>query len=147
MRGSGLPRWFAVSTLLAFLTIASLTLAQAPTETKEPKAADAAALALDQKVMTAAKKDSEIIANLTYLSDMIGPRLTGSAAVKKANEWTADKMKSFGVSYLMGAHCTGIESLYRLRQRIGLTRQTAVVGAVGASFVLGEGIHPGAIAQ
>lgn len=61
--------------------------------------------------------------------------------------WTADKMKTFGVAYVIGAHCTGIESLYRLRERIGLTRKTAVVGAVGASFVLGEGIHPGAIAQ
>jgi 7,8-dihydropterin-6-yl-methyl-4-(beta-D-ribofuranosyl)aminobenzene 5'-phosphate synthase len=69
------------------------------------------------------------------------------AATDEQVNWTADKMKSFGVAYLVGAHCTGIESLYRLRERMGLTRQTAVVGAVGASFVLGEGIHPGAIAQ
>jgi 7,8-dihydropterin-6-yl-methyl-4-(beta-D-ribofuranosyl)aminobenzene 5'-phosphate synthase len=62
-------------------------------------------------------------------------------------DWTADKMKTFGVHYLMGAHCTGIESLFRLRQRLKLDRRTAVVGAVGASFVLGEGIHPGQIAQ
>ena len=41
----------------------------------------------------------------------------------------------------------GIESVYRLRTRIGLSRQTAVVGAVGATFVLGEGIHPGRLAQ
>jgi 7,8-dihydropterin-6-yl-methyl-4-(beta-D-ribofuranosyl)aminobenzene 5'-phosphate synthase len=69
------------------------------------------------------------------------------AAKDQQVDWTADKMKGFGVSYLIGAHCTGIESLYRLRARIGLARSTAVVGAVGASFVLGEGIHPGAIAQ
>lgn len=69
------------------------------------------------------------------------------AATDEQVNWTADKMKGFGVAYLVGAHCTGIESLYRLRGRMGLTRQTAVVGAVGASFVLGEGIHPGAIAQ
>lgn len=69
------------------------------------------------------------------------------AARDEQVDWTADKMKQFGVAYLIGAHCTGIESLYRLRQRIGLTRKTAVVGAVGASFVLGEGIHPGEIAQ
>ena len=56
-------------------------------------------------------------------------------------------MKTFGVRYLMGAHCTGIESLYRLRERLGLTRQTAVVGAVGADFTLGEGIHPLRIAR
>ena len=69
------------------------------------------------------------------------------AAKDQQVDWTADKMKAFGVSYLVGAHCTGIESLYRLRERMGLTRRTAVVGAIGASFVLGEGIHPGSIAQ
>jgi 7,8-dihydropterin-6-yl-methyl-4-(beta-D-ribofuranosyl)aminobenzene 5'-phosphate synthase len=69
------------------------------------------------------------------------------AAKDEQVDWTADHMKTFGVRYLIGAHCTGIESLYRLRARIGLTRQTAVVGAVGASYVLGEGIHPGAVAQ
>jgi len=69
------------------------------------------------------------------------------AAKEEQVNWTGDKMKNFGVAYLIGAHCTGIESLYRLRERMGLTRRSAVVGAVGASFVLGEGIHPGAIAQ
>jgi len=69
------------------------------------------------------------------------------AATDDQVNWTADKMKNFGVVYLVGAHCTGIESVYRLRERMGLTRKTAVVGAVGASFALGEGIHPGAIAQ
>jgi len=62
-------------------------------------------------------------------------------------DWTADRLKGFGVSYLIGAHCTGIEAVYRVRQRLNLSRKSAVVGAVGATFVLGEGIHPGAIAQ
>ena len=69
------------------------------------------------------------------------------SATDQTLDWTADRLKGFGVQYLVGAHCTGIESVYRLRTQIGLTRQTAVVGAVGASFVLGEGIHAGAIAQ
>ena len=62
-------------------------------------------------------------------------------------DWTADKLKGWGVSYLVGAHCTGIEAVYRIRQRLNLSRQSAVVGAVGATFVLGEGIQPGKIAQ
>jgi len=62
-------------------------------------------------------------------------------------DWTADKLKGFGVSYLIGAHCTGIEAVYRIRQRLNLPRQSAVVGAVGATFVLGEGIHPGKLAR
>jgi 7,8-dihydropterin-6-yl-methyl-4-(beta-D-ribofuranosyl)aminobenzene 5'-phosphate synthase len=69
------------------------------------------------------------------------------AATDQQVDWTADKLKEFGVQYLMGAHCTGINTLYRMRDRLKLTRQSAVVGAVGASFVLGEGIHPGEIAQ
>src|SRR5580692_81386 len=69
------------------------------------------------------------------------------AATDDQIDWTADKLKGFGVSYLIGAHCTGIEAVYRLRQKLDLTRQSAVVGAVGQTFVLGEGIHSGQIAQ
>jgi 7,8-dihydropterin-6-yl-methyl-4-(beta-D-ribofuranosyl)aminobenzene 5'-phosphate synthase len=54
--------------------------------------------------------------------------------------WTGAKLKEFGLRHLMGAHCTGIEAVYRLRQACGLARQTAVVGAVGATFTLGSGI-------
>jgi 7,8-dihydropterin-6-yl-methyl-4-(beta-D-ribofuranosyl)aminobenzene 5'-phosphate synthase len=69
------------------------------------------------------------------------------AATDTQVDWTADKMKEFGTANLIGAHCTGIESVYRIRQRLGLSRKSAVVGAVGATFVLGEGIHPGRLAQ
>jgi 7,8-dihydropterin-6-yl-methyl-4-(beta-D-ribofuranosyl)aminobenzene 5'-phosphate synthase len=61
--------------------------------------------------------------------------------------WTADKMKEFKVANLMGAHCTGIEAVYRIREHLGLPRTSAVVGSVGSSFVLGEGIHPGPLAK
>ena len=61
--------------------------------------------------------------------------------------WTADKMKDFKVKNVIGAHCTGIEAVYRIRERLALPRESAVVGSVGSSFVLGEGIHPGALAK
>ena len=61
--------------------------------------------------------------------------------------WTADKLKEFKVANLMGAHCTGIEAVYRIRERLALPRASAVVGSVGSSFVLGEGIHPGQLAK
>src|SRR5580700_7382256 len=61
--------------------------------------------------------------------------------------WTADKLKDFQVANLLGAHCTGIEAVYRIRERLGLPRASAVVGSVGSSFVLGEGIHPGPLAK
>ncbi len=96
MRGSGLSRWFLASTLLAFLAVGSLSLGQAPAVSKE--AAETEALAFDAKVLETAKKDSEIMANLTHLSDVIGPRLTASAALKNANQWTAEKMKGYGLT-------------------------------------------------
>jgi 7,8-dihydropterin-6-yl-methyl-4-(beta-D-ribofuranosyl)aminobenzene 5'-phosphate synthase len=61
--------------------------------------------------------------------------------------WTADQLKAAGLQNLMGAHCTGLEAVYRIRQRAGLDRKTAVVGAVGSSFVLGQGIDPRDLAR
>jgi 7,8-dihydropterin-6-yl-methyl-4-(beta-D-ribofuranosyl)aminobenzene 5'-phosphate synthase len=61
--------------------------------------------------------------------------------------WTAGRMKAFGVQYLLGAHCTGIESVYRLRQLIGLTRATAAVAGVGATYTHGRGIDPTTLAR
>jgi 7,8-dihydropterin-6-yl-methyl-4-(beta-D-ribofuranosyl)aminobenzene 5'-phosphate synthase len=62
-------------------------------------------------------------------------------------DWTGDKLKEFKVANLIGAHCTGIEAVYRLRERAGLTRKSAVVGSVGSTFTLAEGIRPGALAK
>jgi carboxypeptidase Q len=62
------------------------------------EASDKAALELDTKIIDDAQKTSEIMKNLGYLSDVIGPRLTGSANLKHANEWTAEVMKSYGLS-------------------------------------------------
>lgn len=56
-------------------------------------------------------------------------------------------MKAFGVRYLLGAHCTGIGAVYRLRQLAGLTRATAVVGAVGATYTHGTGIDATILAR
>src|SRR5262245_57779782 len=71
-------------------------IAAASTATVEASITEA--LALDQKIISEAKSGSEIMSNLTYLSDIIGPRLTGSAALKRANDWAAEKMSSYGLS-------------------------------------------------
>ncbi len=62
-------------------------------------------------------------------------------------KWTAGKLREFGLQNLLGAHCTGIEATYRLRELVGLSRQTAAVGAVGSEFRLGEGLRPGNISK
>lgn len=61
--------------------------------------------------------------------------------------WTAGQLRSFGVQELVGAHCTGIEAVYRIRELAGLTRQTCMVGAVGASYSLASGINAVRIAK
>src|SRR5947209_1857946 len=55
------------------------------------------AVALDRQLLAEARKDSQLLANLTYLSDVIGPRLTGSAALQRASEWAAKRMKAYGL--------------------------------------------------
>ncbi len=62
-------------------------------------------------------------------------------------EWTGGRLKALGVRNLLGAHCTGIEAVFRLRQLIGLARRTAVVAAVGSSFTLGTGIESPPLAR
>lgn len=61
--------------------------------------------------------------------------------------WTAAQFKGFGVQQLVGAHCTGIEAVYRIRELAALTRQTCMVGAVGASYSLANGINAGRVAK
>ncbi len=69
------------------------------------------------------------------------------AAKEETLEWTAAKLRGFGVEHLIGAHCTGIETVFRLRSDLGLDRVHAVVGAVGAKFELGQGIDARKIAK
>jgi 7,8-dihydropterin-6-yl-methyl-4-(beta-D-ribofuranosyl)aminobenzene 5'-phosphate synthase len=69
------------------------------------------------------------------------------AADDKALAWTADRMREAGVRELMGAHCTGLEAVYRLRALLGLPREAAVVGAVGARWSTEKGIEPGVLAR
>ncbi len=61
--------------------------------------------------------------------------------------WTAGKLREFGLANFVGAHCTGIEAVYQIRQRTGLDRKHCIVGAVGAGFDLATGIHPGRLAR
>jgi 7,8-dihydropterin-6-yl-methyl-4-(beta-D-ribofuranosyl)aminobenzene 5'-phosphate synthase len=62
-------------------------------------------------------------------------------------EWTAGKLKEMGIENFLGAHCTGIEAVYRIRQLTGLNRRTCAVGSVGGGFSLAKGLDPGAIAR
>ena len=57
-------------------------------------------------------------------------------------EWTAGKMREAGVNYFVGAHCTGLNSTYSIRNFLGLTSVSALVGSVG-TIITAKGIFPG----
>jgi carboxypeptidase Q len=40
---------------------------------------------------------SQVMDTLQYLTDRIGPRLTGSPALEEANEWTLGKLQEWGL--------------------------------------------------
>jgi 7,8-dihydropterin-6-yl-methyl-4-(beta-D-ribofuranosyl)aminobenzene 5'-phosphate synthase len=90
-----------------------------------------------------------IINTLEYGREFIrsapAPAVLGGFHLYDAKEeqldWTADKLKEFGIAQILGAHCTGIDSLYRLRQRLGFSRQSCAVGTIGAIFDLKDGIQ------
>ena len=81
--------------------LTALALAIACQAATAPRAsAQAPDLELDgatKAILDEVEKRSELMANLEYLCDMIGPRLTGSANLKRANEWTRDKFKEYGL--------------------------------------------------
>ncbi len=52
---------------------------------------------LDAALMQEIRQRSEIMNNLQYLSDVIGARLTGSPALERANHWTAERMRQYGL--------------------------------------------------
>jgi hypothetical protein len=41
---------------------------------------------------------SEVMKNLMYLTDVIGPRLTGSPAARAANDWTLKRFQDYGLT-------------------------------------------------
>jgi 7,8-dihydropterin-6-yl-methyl-4-(beta-D-ribofuranosyl)aminobenzene 5'-phosphate synthase len=69
------------------------------------------------------------------------------AASDSALAWTATRLRSAHLGYLLGAHCTGIEAVYRIRELAALDRKRAVVAAIGSSFDASKGIDPLSLAQ
>ncbi|MEP7271589.1 MAG: M20/M25/M40 family metallo-hydrolase [Acidobacteriota bacterium] len=49
------------------------------------------------KIRAEGLERSEIMDTLSYLTDVIGPRLTGSPGMKAANEWTKNKLAGYGL--------------------------------------------------
>src|ERR1041384_3075201 len=54
-----------------------------------------------QKIKDEGMNRSQVMQTLSYLSDVIGPRLTASPGMKRANDWTRDQLTKWG---LQNAH-------------------------------------------
>lgn len=49
------------------------------------------------KIKDEGMKRSQVMQTLSYMSDVIGPRLTASPGAKRANEWTRDQLTKYGL--------------------------------------------------
>lgn len=91
-------RQFAALVLLFTLLVPYAAFGQQPQGQQQP--------ALDPndpivKIRDEGLNRSQVMQTLSYLSDVIGPRLTASPGMKRANEWTRDTMTKWG---LQNAH-------------------------------------------
>ena len=113
------PRYAAAILLLVSLIAPSLTFAR-PNIAKNSKTATLTRSAIPpvrqqqqlpaptpdpndpiQKIKDEGMNRSQVMATLSYLTDVIGPRLTASPNMKRANEWTRDQLTKWG---LQNAH-------------------------------------------
>src|SRR5207253_5489919 len=89
-------RQFAALLLLFTLLVPYVALAQQPQGPQQLDPNDPIARIRDEGL-----NRSQIVQTLSYLSDVIGPRLTASPNMKRANEWTRDTLAKWG---LQNAH-------------------------------------------
>jgi hypothetical protein len=87
---------FAVCPLTLFSQTATQPAAQTTSQTSAPDANDPIARIRDEGM-----NHSQVMQTLSYLSDVIGPRLTASPGMKRSNEWTRDQLTKWG---LQNAH-------------------------------------------
>ncbi len=83
-----------VKRLLSFFAVLSLAIALNCNAQEKQEKVD---LETISKIRYEGFHNSKIMEIASGLRDQIGPRLTGSPNMKKANEWTRDKLKEFGL--------------------------------------------------
>jgi carboxypeptidase Q len=60
------------------------------------------------RLIDQAMNHSELMQNLQHLSDVIGPRLSGSPAMRRANQWTASRFKDYGLATRLESYQFGV---------------------------------------
>ncbi|GMV05129.1 MAG: hypothetical protein AMXMBFR53_14080 [Gemmatimonadota bacterium] len=80
----------------ACLTLAAALLLPAPASPQVAR--EAVDLTVVQRIREEGLERSQLPAMARYLTEVNGPRLTGSPGMKKANEWTAEQFRSWGLT-------------------------------------------------
>ncbi len=105
-----MQRFLATTLLLAATVLVPALVLEAQQPPPTPASTQPAAKAVEPAVPARTSNDpierikeeglkrSQVMATLSYLTDVIGPRLTGSPNMKRANEWTRDKMAAWGLA-------------------------------------------------
>jgi hypothetical protein len=86
-----MPRSNAARTTAALI---ALLLASAPLAAGGPEPVD---LEMVTRIRDEGFHRSQVMATAAHLTDVVGPRLTGSAGQRAANEWTRDRLAEWGL--------------------------------------------------
>jgi hypothetical protein len=87
----------------------------------------------DTKITAEIKDHSQLMDNLEYLSDVIGPRLTGSPQLKRAHEWAATKFKAYGLANVHQETATIANGWERVSARARIIEPTAQALTIAAA--------------
>lgn len=86
-------RWYALVAIVCMFTFANQ--ASAFQAVEEKPEVDSSALA--KKIIEIGKTDNQVQEHLDYLTNRIGPRLTGSEGLQAACEWARDEFAAMGL--------------------------------------------------
>ncbi len=102
-------RYTAVALLFCLLSSSLHALAQQPTPQPSASPSEQSAQAVSptpaktlndpiERIKDEGLNRSQVMQTLSYLTDIIGPRLTASPNMKRANEWTRERLASWGLA-------------------------------------------------
>jgi carboxypeptidase Q len=94
-------RYYATAFLIIALITPSASWAQQPTPPQTTQVQTFDPNDPIGRIREEGLKRSQVMDTLSYLTDVIGPRLTGSRNMKRANEWTRERLAKWG---LQSAH-------------------------------------------
>ena len=86
-------RWMSRGSMVVAVALAASSVHAAPASAQELAVDTSGAAALIDQALS----HSAVMQNLEYLTDVIGPRLTGSPATRRAAEWTLERFRAYGL--------------------------------------------------